>query len=297
MHGMDRRTFLKTSAGAVAATVAAPGLAYADAAGQAGSLAALRAGTKVTLGTCGVQCSALGFGTGVRSWNGDSALIRRGDDVFMGTMKHAYGHGVNFLDLADMYGSHEYARRAIHGPDKFCEREDVMILTKTVSREATLVKEDIERFRQEIDTDMIDVVLLHCLTTPGWTTDLQDVKDVLADAKAKGQIRAHGVSCHNFECMEEAAEDPWVDVMLSRINPFGTKMDGPPEAVAEVLRKAKANGKGNLGMKIIGEGAHPDKIQESLQFVFGLGCMDAVTIGFLGPREVDEVVEYFANLA
>jgi aryl-alcohol dehydrogenase-like predicted oxidoreductase len=294
-HEINRRTFIKTSAGAVAATMA--GAAYADSPAQAGSLAALRADTVVTLGESGVQCSALGFGTGVRAWNGNSALIRRGDDHFMDTMAHACSKGVNFLDLADMYGSHEYARRAMHGPDKFIERDQVMILTKTVSREASLVKEDIERFRKELDTDMIDVVLLHCLTQPGWTTDLQAVKDVLEDAKAKGQIRAQGVSCHNFECMEEAAEDPWVDVMLSRINPFGTKMDNTPEEVARVLRKAKANGKGNLGMKIIGEGTHPDQIGESLQFVFGLGCIDAVTIGFLEPREVDGIFDYFAELA
>ena len=295
MNGIDRRTFIKTSASAVAATMA--GAAYADAPTQAGSLAALRANTIVTLGDCGVQCSALGFGTGVRAWNGDSALIRRGDDAFMELLAHACNRGVNFLDLADMYGSHEYARRAMHGPDPCIERDKAMILTKTVSREASLVAEDLERFRQELDTDVIDVVLLHCLTTPGWTTDLQAVKDVLADAKAKGQIRAHGVSCHNFQCMEEAAEDPWVDVMLSRINPFGTKMDGTPEEVAGVLRKAKANGKGNLGMKILGEGTHPDQIQESLQFVFGLGCIDAVTIGFLELHELDEVFEHFEALS
>ena len=295
MHGINRRTFMKTSAGAVAATMA--GASYADSPAAAGSLASLRANSVVTLGDCGVQCSALGFGTGVRSWNGDSALIRRGDDIYMDVFRHACGRGVTFLDLADMYGSHEYARRAMHGPDAFIERDEVMLLTKTVSREGSLVKEDLERFRQELDTDVIDVVLLHCLTTPGWSTDMQDVKDVLADAKAKGIVRANGVSCHNFQCMEEAAEDPWVDVMLSRINPFGTNMDGTPEEVAGVLRKAKENGKGNLGMKLLGVGQHADEIPRSLQFVFGLGCIDAVTIGFLEPREIDEIFEHFEALA
>jgi len=121
--------------------------------------------------------------------------------------------------------------------------------------------------------------------------------DVLSEAKAKGHIRSHGVSCHNFQCMVEASTEPWVDVMLSRINPFGVKMDGPPEDVAAVLATAKANGKGMLGMKIVGEGTKPDQIPESLKYVFGLGSIDAITVGFLEASQIDDMAAKIGALA
>ena len=70
----------------------------------------------------------------------------------------------------------------------------------------------------------------------------------------KKRIRAVGVSCHNLGAMKTAAKCPWVDVVLARINPEGTKMDGTVDEVVEVLREMKKNGKAVIGMKIYGEG-------------------------------------------
>jgi predicted aldo/keto reductase-like oxidoreductase len=121
--------------------------------------------------------------------------------------------------------------------------------------------------------------------------------DVLSEAKEKGIIRAHGVSCHNLEALQEAADSEWVEVMLSRINPAGVKMDATVDEVVPVLQKAKASGKGMLGMKIVGEGKIRDRIEESMRFVLGLGCIDAMTIGFLSPDEVDSAIAHMDNAA
>jgi hypothetical protein len=40
-------------------------------------------------------------------------------------------------------------------------------------------------------------------------------------------------------------------------------------------------------MKILGEGAAADRMDASMRFALGLGCIDAMTIGFLGPEECD----------
>jgi hypothetical protein len=100
------------------------------------------------------------------------------------------------------------------------------------------------------------------------------------------------VSCHNFTALERAAEEPWCDVVLARINPFGVNMDGPAEKVVPVFEKIHGAGKGVIGMKILGEGA-PEvvaKMGESLRFVMGLDSVDAVTIGFMNPGQLDEVM-------
>lgn len=283
MREMNRRDFLRYSAaGAAAAGMLGPGVAS----GQA-TFAVAQA--QRTLGKTGLACSRLGMGTGTKSWAGSSAQNREGRDAFVGLLEHAYQQGITYFDMADMYGAHDYMREAMK---KSIDRDKVMLLTKTVSRQPEVLKADLERFRKELDTDGLDIVLLHCLTEPGWTEqdNLKACMDVLADAKAKGLVKAHGVSCHNYGAMEAAAEHPWVDVMLARINPFGIKMDGTPDEVVKVLRTAKGNQKGILGMKIIGEGEAADRIPESLEFVLGLDCVDAMTIGFVREVEVADTM-------
>ncbi|MBM3289219.1 MAG: twin-arginine translocation signal domain-containing protein [Candidatus Hydrogenedentes bacterium] len=295
MRILTRREFMKRSAVATAASLSAAGLLPAW-----GADTRFAGGMKRTLGRSGVQCSLLGMGTGTQAWNGSSAQNRKGRKAFVSLIEHAHASGVTYFDLADMYGAHDYMKDAMKNSVK---REDAMLLTKTVSRDPSLIKADLERFRKELDTDYLDVVLLHCLTEPGWTAKLQPCMDVLADAKAKGIIRAHGCSCHNFGAMETAADSPWTDVLLARINPFGIKMDtknltpeGKPKDVLNeqevldvvaVLKKAHDNGVGVLGMKIAGEGAAKDRIAESLQFVLSTGVVDALNIGVLDPAEID----------
>lgn len=286
MCPMSRRRFLQSSAAlAAGAAMGSSALASRSAFGAA----PMTADMTRTLGKTGIKCSLLGFGTGVRSWNHESALTKQGHASFMGTLEHAYGNGVRFLDCADMYGSHPYIKE---GLKSFVNRDETMIMTKSVSRDAEGMKADLERFRKELDTDVIDVVLMHCLTDQerDWTTTMQATMDVMEDAKAKGIIRAHGCSCHDIGAMRTAVASDWTDVMLARINPFGIKMDGTPDEIAAILQEAHDKGKGVLGMKILGEGTAADRMDESLKFVTGLGCVDAMTIGFLDATEIDGVM-------
>ena len=280
MRDISRRDFMRRTAGALAVAAAVP------AAGETAP-APLTATTIRPLGETGLACTLLGMGTGVKAGGGHSALTRKGEQAALELLEYAYAQGLRYFDLSDSYGSHPLMKQVLKGP---VDRDKVTLLTKTQSREPALVRADIERFRKEIDTDRLDIVLLHCLTKPDWPERLEGCLDVLADAKAKGVIRAHGVSCHNLDALKRAAETEWVDVILARINPFGIKMDGPPEEVAPVLQRAHATGKGVLGMKIVGEGQCKDKVAESLEYVMGLGCVDAMAIGFLAPAEVDSAI-------
>ena len=61
-----------------------------------------------------------------------------------------------------------------------------------------------------------------------------------------------------------------------------------------VLRQIKAAGKGIVGMKLVGEGRlrnDPDKRDESIRFVLGLGCVDAMTVGCETIEEVDDFTQ------
>ena len=87
---------------------------------------------------------------------------------------------------------------------KSVPREKVTILTKIDVRTAAESKVDLERFRQELGTDYIDIVLLHGVRTPNWTEERQGAMEVLSEAREKGIIRTHGVSIHSLEALQFA---------------------------------------------------------------------------------------------
>lgn len=286
MPSFNRREFLSVTAGLVAAGAAASVPVSAAPTGMGAT--ALR-----TLGNTGIQCSYLGIGTGIRgqSFGITDLTLNLTGEQFIALLEHAYARGITYFDMADRYGSHPYMRMAMK---RSIPREKVMLLSKVWFREAPTVKNDLERMRRELDTDCIDVVLMHCIRKgeENWPETLRPVMDVLEEAKARGHIRAHGVSCHNFAALERVAGEPWCDVVLARINPFGVNMDGPVEKVVPVLKKIHDAGKGVIGMKILGEGAAEvvAKKEESLRFASESGVVDAMTIGFMNAAQLDEVM-------
>lgn len=294
MESLDRRRFLGTTAG-VAATLATTQQLRAEGAVPAPPL--------VPLGKTGITTSRLAQGTGVQGGNRQSKQTRLGFEKLVNLFHHAFDRGIRFFDLADLYGTHVYFREAM----RTIPRDEVAILTKiwwpydgprgeTSSPERVEdVEAALERFCHELTTDYLDIVLLHCLLTETWNRDMQPYMDALNEAKEKKQVRAVGVSCHNFGAMETAAEEPWVDVILARINPRGVAMDGTPEQVINVLKKAKDNGKTVIGMKIFGEGKLADQRDECMKFAQELGLLDAMTIGFETSDQIDDTLRLMAK--
>jgi predicted aldo/keto reductase-like oxidoreductase len=248
------------------------------------------AADRVTLGRTGVETSLLGMGTGSVGVKHSSNQVKLGEGGFVRLVRHAFDRGITYFDTADQYGSHIYLRSAIKG----LPREKLMIQTKTRATTAEMARADIERFRQELGTDYIDTLLMHCMTKANWMEEFRPVMDVLTQAKEQKKVRAIGVSCHGMAPLKTAVACEWVEVDLARINPVGGnagRMDGTPEEVAGCLKQMHASGKGVLGMKILAEGTlkTPEKQLESLRFVLGLGCVDAFVIGFENPRQIDEI--------
>ena len=134
---------------------------------------------------------------------------------------------------------------------------------------------------------------MHAMHAKTFPTDMRPVMDVLSEAKQKGIVRAVGVSCHGWDSLSASVDCDWIDVQLARINPFGEKMDGKPEAVAGLLKKMHEGGRGVIGMKVYGETGFDsaEKRLESLRYVLGLGSVDAFTIGFVNAKQIDETLE------
>ncbi len=292
METLNRRHFMAHVAEALAVTGVFQNAGFSTGDG-APKLAA--AAERRTLGKRGLTCSRLGIGTGTRAWNKDSEQIRQGHEVFLKTLMHAYEQGVRYYDLSDSYGSHTYLHEAMTAAGM--KREELFILTKSQSKTADALRTDLDRMRKEVQTDYFDVVLLHSMTTGDWPEIMAGCMDVLSEAQQKGIIKAKGVSCHHLHALQAAAKDPWVDIILGRLNPYGTHMDGTQEEITGVLAEARANGKGVIGMKILGEGKHAPQREACIKYAMEQECLDAFVIGFLNATELDDIISLMDKVA
>ncbi|MBK1879392.1 aldo/keto reductase [Pelagicoccus mobilis] len=259
---------------------------------------------KVTFAKTGITTTRLAQGTGFRGFNRESDQTRQGFEGFVNLMRHAYDRGVRLFDLADLYGTHYYFREAL----RFIPREEITILSKlwwryndkdpkglSTAEQRRVARTAVDRFRQELGVDVIDILLMHNVTSPEWDEDLAGYLEVLQEYRDEGVIRALGMSCHTLEALERAAETEWVEVALTRINPYGAQMDGLPDEVMPVQRRFKERGANVIGMKIFGAGKLLDKRDECMKFAQNLGYLDAMTIGARSPEEVDENIRLMAK--
>jgi len=240
----------------------------------------------VTIGKTGIQTSLLAMGTGTVGSGHHSHQTALGIKGLSDLLLNGYERGLRFFDAADSYGSHPHVAEAL----KHVPRDKVTVLTKTWARDAATARADIERFRQELGTDYLDICLMHCLTEGDWTERYRGVMDVFEEARQKGTIRAHGCSCHSIEALRTATKSPWVQVHLVRINPIGSFMDADQQTVVGVMREMKAAGKGIVGMKILGQGDMRNRQDEALKFALGLGLLDAFTIGAESQAEQEDLM-------
>ena len=288
MNKISRRRFLMAStAGLAGLSVASKGF------GNSYSLANDLMVDKVILGNSGLTVSRIAMGTGTTGFNQTSSQVRLGMEKFIKIARHAYERGIRFYDMADVYGSMPYVAESIKG----LPRENLMLLSKVwtypdSSDRNEPVMKILDRFRREMTTDYFDVILMHCLQQGNWNENRKHYMDGLSKAKQDGIVKAVGISCHNINALKTASESPWVDVIMARINPFGTLMDGSPDEIKAILAKAVQNGKGVIGMKIFGEGKNVTDAEraQSIQFAVTQGIMQCMTLGFESEAQIDDAI-------
>lgn len=296
MKKIDRRNFIQTSAAGLA------GLTFL---GTGAVEAASRRADKVMvdtvkLGKSGLKVPRVALGTGSIGGNQQSNQTRLGKENFVKIARHAWDRGIRFFDMADSYGSHTYVREAL----KEIPRDKTTLLTKmwttdTKWQKSGDVAKTLDRFRQETGSDYFDILLMHCMVRPNWKEEKKVFIEGFSEAKEKGIVKAVGVSCHNWQAMVEAVDDPWVDIILARINPFGVHMDNTPEEVSALLARAQEKGKGIIAMKIFGNGdktSESDR-EQSIQYALTKGNIHAMTLGMETTAQIDDAVERVMRIA
>lgn len=253
----------------------------------------------VTLGKTGVNVTRLAFGTGT---NGGRIQRELGQAEFTKLVRYAYDRGIRFFETAENYREMPtMLGKALEG----LPRESYRLMTKLRWQNAanpdfnTFAK--IDSYRKEMKSDYFDILLLHNVQSPRWPSELEKLRDQFSEAKHKQLIRSHGCSGHGLLPVRQYAGNQWLDLVLMRVNHDGTRMDnlkdeanvpGVREEVLPIIERVHGEGKGVLGMKIMGEGRFitPEQRDASIKFVMQFGKVDAVTIGFKNTSEIDEAI-------
>jgi 1-deoxyxylulose-5-phosphate synthase len=268
---MNRRIFVKSASAAAGLLAISPLALHARPFRQKKNIS-----DRIMLGNTGIEVSRMAMGTGTNGINQNSNQTRQlGMKGLPDLLKAGFDMGVTFWDTADQYGSHPHLKEAL----KTVPRDKVAILSKTHASTGDEMKADLDRFRKELGTDYIDILLLHCMTSDDWPKEKEGAMKVLAEAREKGVIKAHGVSCHTLGALKSAAASPWVQIDLARVNPYGAVMDANVPVVVDVLKQMKQSGKIIMGMKIFGAGQLTDRMDQCLQYALDQDYLSCFTIG------------------
>ncbi|MDP3644275.1 MAG: aldo/keto reductase [Bacteroidota bacterium] len=250
----DRRTFLKSLAGATA------GLSLSGAV-QAGNPEADRLGEvlpKRKLGRTNEYVTMLGTGGYHVGWTTE----RDAQEVIEASLEG----GVRFFDTAESYaaGSSE-TRYGKYLTPKY--RDLIFLMSKSTGKDAKTVKEHLEGTLRRLKTDHLDLYQVHAISTP---EDVDSriqlgVLDVLLKAKEEGKIKYLGFTGHqnpfaHARMMERTKKSNIFDTVLMPVNVLDQTYYSFTQ---NIMQKALDRNMGILAIKSLADGRFFEKNEQA----------------------------------
>lgn len=231
------------------------------------------------LGDTGLIVSELCFGSLTMTKYQANLSLEEGADL----INYAYDKGVNFIDTADLYDNYEYLKKAC----KIIGRENLIIASKTYAYNEKTAKEDLNYCLRSLNSDYIDLFLLHEQESIHTLRGHMEALDYLIRQKEIGKIRALGISTHKVAGAKAFNKIDFLDVLHPMINFRGLGiLDGTKEEMESEISRAQARGKGIYGMKALGGGHLIKDVEKAIYYVKSLN-LDSIAIGMQSNDEVD----------
>ena len=206
-------------------------------------------------------------------------------------IRRALAGGVNFIDTAQLYRTYSHIREALKGLER---PEDVIIATKSYDFTREGMAASLEEARRELDLDVIPIFMLHEQESEHTLRGHRPALDYLLESKAKGIVRAVGISTHHIQGVLAAAEMPEIDVISPLINATGIGIqDGTREEMLSAIEYAAAQGKGIYAMKPLGGGHLLSSWSEALEFCLKQDSLASIAVGMKSFEEVDNNIRFF----
>jgi aryl-alcohol dehydrogenase-like predicted oxidoreductase len=243
---------------------------------------------KNILGKTGIAVTPVGFGVLTVGRTQLNMPLREGAAL----LRYALERGVNLFDTAQYYRTYPYIREALRGTNF-----EPVIVSKSLECSNRGMRDAIEEARRELDRDVIDAFLLHEVRHGSDLSDRRSAFEALCEAKAKGLVRAVGISTHHVDIAEKAAEIQGLDLLFALINYRGLGIrkgagSGTKEEMAAAVKKAAEAGVGVFAMKALGGGNLAGDYTAALDYVFALPGIASVVLGIGRRDEADRMVEY-----
>lgn len=251
----------------------------------------------IPLGSTNIVVSRLGLGT-VKFGRNQGVKFPKPfelptDQEILNLLSVAKSLGINLLDTAPAYGtSEERLGKLLKGA-----RRDWVISTKVgeafVNGESqydfseSATRKSIERSLKLLDTDYLDIVLVHSNGDDKKIIEEQNIFAVLETFKQAGKIRAFGMSTKTVAGGKLAID--LSDLAMVTYNPLETA-EQPVIAYAREKKKGifikKALASGHL-QKISGQ----DPVKAAMEFILREEGVTSVIIGTLNAVHLEEVVK------
>ncbi|MBQ7112344.1 MAG: aldo/keto reductase [Thermoguttaceae bacterium] len=245
-----------------------------------------------------VKTSRIGFGTGMIGHNRSSTLTRMDRKKATELILYGYERGIRYFDCADLYGTHQIVTETLAAAG--IARDTFQIGTKIWPHGGGIPEKErpradvvVKRFLQETKSDYLDLVQIHCMSTPTWDEQFGQYMEDLEALKQEGLIRAHGVSTHTRNAVKRAIELDWTDAIHIPMNTTGARMDGSFEENAALAKAASEKNIGVICMKVVGEGTMKklEDRQRSIDAIVRLNAVDTMIVGFNEKHEIDEFID------
>jgi aryl-alcohol dehydrogenase-like predicted oxidoreductase len=228
--------------------------------------------------------------------------MARGKDVHHAAdmVRHALDLGITYIDTARAYGTEEAVGLGLKG-----RRDEAVVSTKAgVSRGGgeRVSAADMARYIDEslarLQTDHIDVFLLHGLRTPDYRHAVDVILPELQRARAAGKIRFIAASEQfggdtGHALLQAALPDDHFDVVMVGFNLLN------PSARSRVFPLTQKHDVGTLIMFAVREAlSRPDELRKVVGELVARGEVDADTVdaadplGFLGVPVVEAAYRY-----
>jgi aryl-alcohol dehydrogenase-like predicted oxidoreductase len=242
-----------------------------------------------TLSGTGLTVSALGLGTVKLGRNEQvkypSAFTIPDDAAVRALLAQAAELGINLLDTAPAYGNSEERLGAL-----LTRRQDWVLVTKVGEEfragqshfdfSAAHTRTSVERSLRRLRTDFLDVVLIHSDGNDEAILQQGDCVAALEDCKARGLIRAIGMSTKTEAGGLRAVRD--LDVVMLTYNL--QQQDSAAVTLAHELGKGVLVKKGLMSGHVHEKGR--DLVSESMALILRQPGIHSMIVGTIDPAHL-----------
>jgi len=247
----------------------------------------------VNLGKTGVTVPRIGFGCGSR-W-----MAVQSNEKALEILEYAFNQGLYYWDTAASYGNEMISSEERVGMILKERREQVFLSSKTGDREGDMAKKSVERSLTRLQTDHIDLLHVHGISSVEDAEQMCEkgkVLEVLDQLKSEGVIRNIGFSGHASAAgMKRAIELFDFDVMMMALNHQST--DGKEDFEGLPAPLAKQKGMGVVAMKVIRprETVNGLAANDLVRYALTLGDFHMANIGIDSMEVLNSNLEILQN--